>query len=1011
MKQRFKDLKWLLLSFFWVVPFSVQAQQTTLEPEVTSISGIVTDKNKTPVGGVTVEVQEKQNIATTTGPDGKFTVAATINDVLIFRKAGYLTAQFSVSAHEDFTVALEEAKINAGDEDDVEIPFGVRKKRYLTAATSSLKAEDLPQPSTSALTNIFSGRLAGLTVLQSNTQPGADVSTFRVRGRSSFENANALVLIDGIEREFQDLDLNEIESITVLKDAATLAFYGLRGSNGVVLVTTKKGSSTKSSIRFDSQFGFQRPDHLIKPLNSYEYATLYNEAYMNDRTGQATPFYSQAALDAYQKGTDPYLFPNNNYVEQFIRKSTPIQRHVLSVQGGSARVRYFALLGYLNQQGLFKGTDGPDYNSNNAYKRYNFRGNVDFDVTNSLTVSVNLAGRAENRVNTGSGNNTVGILNNIYTLRPNAYPLLNKDGSFGGNAEFTRNILGNITANGLIRRIQRVGLANISATQKLDALVKGLSAQVLISYDAQGDYTSGYTQNYQVFDFTGTAPQIYGTEANLNYLSSPFNTQLRTNEIWAGFDYNRTVGVHQVNATLRGMRSEYDDFFNTKQRIQGLSARIEYSFKQKYLLSLVAGYSGDDDFPAGNRYGFFPAVSAGWIISDEDFLSNSSFISFLKARASYGKSGNNDLSFGRRFPYRSYYDRNITSGGYQFGTGFSATNSASELNIANPYVTWETLTSTNLGLDFNLISNTLSGSIDVYKNKRTGILTTAAIPAIIGPDLLSNVNEGAVESKGIEGALWYNKEIGAFKLSLNANVLVAKDKVLAQNGQEGLPSYQSSIGMSAGSGLYYLSDGLYQNQSEVAAGPKSTLAGAIFPGDIRYKDINGDGKIDNSDRVRLNLGSPAYWGFGTDIRYKLFDFNAQFQGVFHRKLNIQSLLQVGPNNLNRESFNRFTPATAGTALYPRLSLSNRGNNTVSSDFWLRSASYLKLKTVEFGVNLPEQIANRFRMQSFRLYVSAFNPITFTKLDFDVDPELPFAGQVAGYYPYVKTYSVGLGARF
>lgn len=1022
MRYLYKNIKsvWMLLFILAAIPSLVKAQAKS-NPDLRNYTGTVKDRSNAGVAGVTIEVQEKQT-AVVTDENGRFSLQAEINDILLFKKQGYLTKQVGLSTDNDLEVSLEIVKLFAGDEDDVEIPFRVVKKRYLTAAVSSLKAEDLPQPSTSVLTNLLSGRLAGLNVLQTNTEPGADFSTLIVRGRTSLQTSNALVLVDGTERKFENMDINEIESISVLKDAATLAWYGLRGSNGVVLITTKRGSAINTSIKFDAQYGLQKPDHLIEPLNSYEYATLYNEAYLNDRVNLPQPqasFYSQATLDAYKNGTDPFRFPDNNYSKLFLRKSTPVQRYALSAQGGSSTVRYFALFSMLNQQGLFAGTDGPDYNSNNAFKRYNFRGNIDFDVTSNLYLSVNISGRVENRISPGASNATLGILNSIYTVRPNAYPILNQDGSFGGSAEDTRNILGNLTANGVRRNLQRVGLATLNARQKLDSWVKGLSAHVLFSYDAQGDYAAGFNENYQTYDLRGSAPVTYGTEAPLTYPSTSFNNGLRSNEIWAGFDYERTFNAHQVNASIRGMRSVNVPFTTIEQRLQGLSARVEYGFKQKYLLSLVAGYSGNDNFSRDRRYGFFPAVSAGWIVSDEAFLAGNNLFSFVKLRASYGKSGNSDLGFGgidingediRRFPYRSYYNRNIAGGGYQFGTGFTPSNSASEINIGNPFITSETLTTTNAGIDFSLFKNVLSATIDVFKNRRSGILTAPAIPSIVGQDI-GSVNAGIVDSKGFEGSLYYNKDIGGFRLTLNANILISADKVIQEGGQLGVPDYQSTIGRSAADGLYYLSDGLYQNSADIAAGPRSTLSGNVFPGDIRYKDVNGDKVIDALDRVRLNLGTPSYFGFGTVLKYKMIDLNAQFQGVSGRTFNIQSIINSGPTALNEYSINRFTPATASSAKYPRLGLADRGNNTATSDFWLRDADYIKLKTVELGINLPQKMISRLKMQGFRFYVSAFNPFTTTSLDIDVDPELPYAGRVAGNYPYVKTYSVGLSARF
>lgn len=1015
MKTFYKYLNWIWCLLFLFVVINGRAQRINGTQHI-KYTGIVKDNKNNPIAGATVEVQEK-NITTTTDAAGEFTIETALNDVLIVKKPGYLTTPFYLNHNSDFQVTMQPASFLATDDDDVSIPFGVRKKRYLTSSISSLKTDELPQPNTSALSNVFTGRLAGLSILQLDTRPGNDISSFRVRGQNSFSGfPDALILVDGVEREFQDFDINEIENVSVLKDAAALSWYGLRGSNGVVLIHTKRGSAVKSSLKFDSQYGFQVFDHIIKPLSSFDYTTLYNEAYLNDRSRVnpvPAPFYSQVILDAYQNKTDPFLYPSNNYTDLFLRSSSPIHRQVISAQGGSSRVRYFALLGYLNQQGVFKGTAGPDYNSNNMYKRFNFRGNVDFDVTNNLTISVNIAGRAENRRNPHQSGNTDPILGYIFNTPPNAYPIRNPDSSFGGNAAYAQNIMGELTERGMLRTIERVGSANVEATQKMDELIKGLSANVLFSYDAQGDFSSGFVQNYNSFDFSSGTVVPISLRSRLDYVggSQRFNNSSRSNELWAGFDYERTFTNHKINASIRGMRRVNSVFINLDERTQGVSGRVDYAFKQKYLLGVTMGYSGDDDLPPASRYGFFPAVSAGWIVSDENFLSDKKVLSFFKVRASVGKAGNSNLNFSRRFGYNTYWDRNAVGGGYQFGTPApTASNSAIELNIGNPYLTYETLTITNAGVDVSLFKNSFSLTFDVFKDRREGILTTSSISSILGQNT-GSVNEGIVESRGVEGSVFYNKQLGKMKFSLNANLLISGNKVIAQGGQTGLPAYQQTIGSNVSSGLYYRSEGIYQNETEISSGPKSTLAGNTFQGDIRYRDINRDGVIDPLDRERLDWGSPAYYGFGTVVSYKIFDFNAQFQGVGNRRISIQNIVSVGANSLNQLSFNRWTPATASTALYPRLGLADQGNNTAPSDFWLRDADFIKLKTIELGINLPEKITNRLRSQGVRFYVSAFNALTFTKLAIDVDPELPRAGQAEGQYPYARTYSLGITARF
>ena len=992
---------------------TVTAQSTTSLSA--SFTGLVTDETQTPLADATVLVQEK-NVATRTDAAGRFSLPVTAKDVLIISKAGYLTTQVLADAAPNHTITLKRARTDAGDGDNVIIPFGVRKKREITAAVTSLNTETLPQLPLADVKNLLSGRVPGLYLTQTGTQPGNDGTSFEIRGRSSFGSLNARALVDGVQREFGDMDINEIESVTVLKDAAALAWYGFRGGQGVVLVTTKQGSATRSGIRFDTQVGFQTPAQLIKPLNSYDFATLYNEALTNDG---GTPIYDQAALDAYRTGTNPRVFPDNNYIGDFLKRASPVQRYVLSADGGNNTIRYFTLLSYLNQEGLFNQTNSSDYDSNIGFKKFNFRGNVEFNATKNLTITLNAGGRAENRLYPGAAgtetNGATNLLSLLYNTPPNAFPILNENGTYGGSTLYQTNPLAQLQSRGFVSAVDRVLLASLDVRQKLDFWVNGLSAHLLASYDANGTYSSGLNRDYQVFDPTGTA---VGTrnQAPLSYRSAAFTNNNRRNEVWVGLDYDRVVGHHSVKASGRAQRAVNASPERLDNRYQGVSARIDYGYNQKYLLGLVAGYSGSENFAPGKRYGLFPAVSVGWITSDEAFLAGNTTVSYLKLRASHGIVGNDQIG-GNRFPFQNFYNRNGTGGGYVFGTGFAASNSATESTLGNPDITWETVRMTNAGVDLKFFRNALSVSVDAYQTRRSNILTTAFLPNILG-QTLGNVNAGIVDSRGIETAMTYDRQLGRARVSFNGNLLVSADKVISQTGQTRLPEYQQTVGRVAGGQLVYLSDGIFQTADEISRAPLSTLGGrALVPGDIRYKDIGGpngqpDGLIDGLDRVLLNRRDlpDTYYGFGTVVRYGLLDFSAQFQGVLGRTIDIQPYVNAGPFSFNQESLSRWTPQTATTALYPRVGIADRNHNTVASDFWLRSADYLKLKSVELGVSLPESLSQKLRLQRARVFVGAFNPITFTKLAVDVDPELPGAGRQDNY-PYLKTWTAGLSAKF
>ncbi|ARK13104.1 TonB-dependent receptor [Fibrella sp. ES10-3-2-2] len=975
-----------------------------------TFTGTVIDAQRKPLANVSVGVQET-NTSVMTGADGSFSVRAAMNDVLVIKQNGYLSQTVGINSDEPITVTLLPALTDAGEDDDVIIPFGIRKKRQVNSAIVSFDADKLPLVPISSINSLLAGRIAGLGVQQSGSAPGNDGASFQIRGRSTFGPSGVRVLVDGIPRDIGDLDLNEVASITVLKDAASLAWYGLRAGNGVVLVTTKKGSSTRSKIQFDVQGGVQVTDNLIKPLNAYDYATLYNEALVNDGS---QPIYNAAALDAYKNNSDPYRFPSNNYLDYFLNKSSTTQRYTLSADGGNNSVRYFVLLGYFTQNGLFKYSDGPDYNSNQSYDRFNFRGNVDFDVNKNLTVGLNVGGRSENRQQPG-GNEAGTLLNQLYTTPPNAFPILNENGSYGGSSQFQNNPLGLLQERGYTSTNNRVLMATLDIRQKLDYITQGLSANINFSYDAQGDYSQGLNRDYEVIDVTGASPITYRNKTPLSYRTAGFGLTNRRNETWAGLDYDRLFGNHSVRASVRAQR--FVSVFPTQLdfRGQGVSSRVDYSFKDRYYLGFVGTYSGSENFAPGRRYGYFPAVSAGWVVSDEAFIKPNPVLTYLKLRASYGQTGSSDVG-GARFPFENFYARNTGGGGYTFGTGFSATTNANEVSIANPLITWETLTTLNLGTDLKFFNNALSVSVDVFSARRTGILTQSAIPSVLGQTL--TVNAGEVESKGVDVALSYTKQLGKFTMSFYGNATTTRDILVYENGQAGLPEYQQTLGKLVGSRLVFLSDGIFQTQTEIAASPKQVLSGKVVPGDIKYKDVGGidgkpDGIIDNYDRVRLDERDQpkAYYGFGTVLKYGIFDLSAHLQGTTGRTLDVQGIVNAGPTAFNNESLSRWTPATSATAKYPRLGIADRANNTSASDFWLVSGDYLRVKNVELGVTLPVAVLNRLRVKSARFYVGGYNLLSFSNTGLNIDPEIPFAGQGNSTYPYLKTFYAGLRTSF
>ncbi|MGN8056229.1 SusC/RagA family TonB-linked outer membrane protein [Pedobacter sp. 22163] len=924
----------------------------------------------------------------------------------------YLFTCTALAQNTNQKVSITEENDGQTDSTDklIEIPFGTRSREELNFAQSSLRYKQLTKVPISNLSGLLAGRLSGFLFRWTGNQPGGGNVSYQIRGRSSYaQGSTPAFLVDGIERDFEDMDISEIESVTVLKDAAALNWYGLNGGNGAILVTTKRGKVGENLISFDAQGGFQSASNLIKPLNAYDFATLYNRGLTN--IGQ-TPAYSEAALEGYKNHTDPYLYPDNNYLDRFLNKRAATQRYALTFSGGSNKVRYFSSVSYFNQQGLFKETETPNYDSNYGYKRYNFRINLDYDVTKTLTLTLLAGVRSEVRNDVGDG--TATVFNNLYNLPPNAFPILNADGSYGGTSLFQNNPLGQLQGTGFSRTTTNILLASIMADQKLDFITKGLSANLFFSYDGYGNYGDGLSENYAVFNQTVTPVQTYRTPAVIAYRTAAFQTNTKNNELWFGFDYNRTIGTdHQIKANVRGQQYVSAAVDRLDYRSRMLVGRADYSFKQRYMLGFTASYSGSENYAPGRRFGFFPAVSAGWLISKEDFLKDASAISYLKLRGSYGRSGNIGPTYDAsgnvvRLPYRTLFTRDA---GPFLGSTFSTSTTARLVSPAgNPLTTWEKVDRLNLGTDVDFLKGALSFSFDYFDEKRTDILGPANLPGIVGI-AIAQVNSGKVSSKGFDASGAFNKRIGEVFISTNANFTYAKNVILERT-ENVLPN-QSTIGRYVNGGNYYIAEGIFQNQAEINASPKQTLSSLVVPGDLKYKDVNNDNLIDANDAVSSDYTDipKVYYGFGFNIRYKQFDLGAQFQGVEGRTIDLSDIMYAGPNGLNQLSLDSWTPATAATAKYPRVGISDNGNNTANSTFWLYSGDFLKLRSAEIGYSTSNKLNQRLRFKGARIFVSGNNIFTISKLnELDIDPETPNAGRFSSY-PYVKTFAVGINVKF
>lgn len=917
------------------------------------------------------------------------------------------------------------------------IGFGMQPIQRVTGAISTVYGRDIQQNFNLNLGNTLYGRLAGLSVTQGGAEPGAATPGLYIRGINTFGgSSNApLYVIDGYisngantSNAFMQLVPEEIESISVLKDAAATAIYGARAANGVVLVTTKRGQEGPLRISFTTRQGFNQAQKLPQFLDAGQYATLYNEALTNDGLPVR---YNAADLDAYKTGSDPAFHPNVNWYNEVLRSTAPVSSYNLSFNGGDKFVRYAVVLNALTSQGLYKNFgDQSSESSNSNYAKYNFRTNLDISLTNRLTAEFKIAGSVEQAKNP-AGYTTASTFAALQTLPPNAFPVYNPNGSFGGNALYT-NPLANLLSTGFYQDNSRTILTSLKFTEQLDMIAKGLSASAAISINNFFESGSRKTKQYPRYSLTkGVAGDtlyspIIGQKTSLTGAEETLD-QYRNLIIQAFLNYKRTFGKSDVsgmlmfntdNVTVFGPASDPTvpsaNSTDPYKHNNG-AGRFSYAYNNTYLAEFSVAYMGSDIFAPGKRYGFFPAASVGWVASNEGFLKQSKVITFLKLRASYGLVGN-DIIASQGLSTRYLYTATFGGGGYFFGTGNTATGGFAENAIANPNVTWEKEKSLNVGIDGTLFRQ-LDVSFDYFNRDRSDILvaSTSTTPLFLGV-VTPNLNQGRSNNRGVDLAV--NYRTNAKKNSqffIGANVSYSTSKVMFNAEALQLNTQLYATGQAIGQPIGLKAIGFY-SPADIAQrllDPKSVpgvLTEVIQAGDIKYQDIGGpngtpDGIIDGNDRAPVgNPGLPKLVvGVHTGLRYKGFDLDLVLQGVTSSTVYLggntfqafQANGQVAPIALNR-----WTPQTAETADYPRLSSKNNLNNYQFSSFWQRDGSFVKLRSTEIGYTLPGSLAHKISINSVRIFVNGTNLFSLDKIKYG-DPE-----SLTGY-PVTRTLTAGL----
>jgi len=983
----------LFLVLLCVLISDLNARQNVAQADDALNKGLILDVNNKPVRGAIV-TNKNTGKTTTSDKDGKYMYIAKAGDILEVTVSGTVTKRYKATK-EPLNISIDEVTLADAEFSAL---YDRQKKSTSVQAYGELLTPKLTSTPSASYLNALSGRIAGLNTLQANGDPGNDIVSVSLRG------LNPIILINGIPRNYDAIDPEEIESITVLKDAVSTVMLGQRSSRGVLAVKTRQGQFGKQRISFTAQTAWQQSTNLPKPLSAFDYATLYNEALAND--GKA-PVYTAADLQAYRDHSDPVKHPDVDWYNEILNKTSPLTRYNLNTYGGSNNARYFVALDYLTQDGLYKTSSENTYNTNVDYKRYIIRSNIDVDITPRLLLNLNLFGSIENGNAPGGG----GIIPAIGLTPRNAYPVFNPDGSLGGNNDFQNNIWGLSTRSGYFLTYNRNIAADLSLKRTLDDVLEGLYAKATVSFNTGlGDRTTR-TKTFAVYNAIpngsgGYTYQKFKTDGTQN-AGTAINT-LQTKNLYAEFmtGYDHHFGKNTVNILLNAnSQNEFENGPNLPLSYMNLAGSFRYNFDEKYMFEAAMSYSGLNRYANGKRYGFFPAVGAAWNIHKEDFITNNlNWISNLKLRASYGKTGNANPGY---FIYNQYF---VDGTGYYFGTGATYNYSKIETSLANPNVTWEKAKKLNAGLDIGLLNDKWNFSADYYQNQLYDIMQIRGRSSnIIGISFPAE-NIGKTDYTGIDFTGTYKNNIHRFNYFVSAVVTSNKSKIVYQDEPDRGYSWMQRTGQSASQTFGYIATGLFQSQAEINASPK--IAGYDpVPGDIKYKDLNHDGLINQFDVTALRSNKPmVYYGLNFGFNYKGFDFSVLLQGARNRTIYVSGVTEWefqnnGLGNAFEHHLGRWTPSTAATATYPRLTVGTNTNNSATSSYWLKSGNYLRLKNVEAGYTLPNSLTRKISLNTVRIFANGLN--LFTNAAFDrVDPET-----VGNIYPAQQVINMGVNIKF
>ena len=944
-------------------------------------------------------------------------------DILQFTYVGYRELQEAVKNRSVINVQLSED--DKALNEVVVVGYGSQKKESVVGSISSINNKTLVSSPASNISQSLAGKLAGVQIVQPSGELGGDVANIYIRGMATWNDASPLIIVDGIVRaEFAKIDPNEIESVNILKDASATAVYGVKGANGVIIITTKRGELGKPKISITAQTAITQPINIPRPLGAYDATSLlYLQDWGQYRTRTPMTKGGTLAYDLllYRTGSSPWDHPDINWVDAIMKPASTQQQYNINISGGTKTVRYFVSGGFINQNGFYKNDNTTDYS------RFNFRSNLDVDVTKELTASLNIGSRVENLNSPASTIwNSWGIYRGAFATTGRQYPIYNPDGSYAAGGNIEASLLG----SGIYKDVKSTLETSISLNYKLDFITKGLSLKTQISFDTQGENGRSWSKStaQYLYNQSSNTYSQYGTTQDrpLSYNGVQQNNSWYKFYMEAGLYYNRTFGKNSVTGLLLADRNELVNNAEIPYRDQGLVGRITYDYDKRYFAEFNVGYNGSENFPANNRYGLFPAFAAGWLISNEDFIANSSLSSIitnLKLRASLGWVGNDKLSLNgvpQRFLYLQQFNN---GGGYTFGTGDNYFPGIQQGTIANPNVQWEVARKENIGIDAEFFKGLFGLTLDYFYEFRNNILTeiSAVMPQYVGATFFPS-NIGETNNQGIEIELKHNLKVNKnFSYYVKGNFTYNVNKVLKKADPLGLLPYQKEEGYPIGTPLMWKNTGYFNSYQEIQSSPtqlgiNNGIPGniEIVPGDLKFLDFNHDGVINQADAFRQGYGTVPQIQYGITLggNWKSFDFSILFQGsanaLFMKQWEIMWAFSNNDNVFDKHNY-YWAPEIASSAQFTRFYGKSWVNNErYYSTYEAGSGDYLRIKNVEIGYSLPTAFIRKIGLSSARFYLSSINTYMWSVEKY-IDPDN--RNTRGGQMPATRAFNIGLNLNF